>query len=33
MSTAIQVRTLINNLSFTEEEKDALRKYFIGNDK
>jgi hypothetical protein len=31
---AIQaLRTLINSLGFTEEEKDALRKYFIGNER
>ncbi|CAG8616900.1 19902_t:CDS:2 [Dentiscutata erythropus] len=34
MSDQIQVlRTLINTLDFTEEEKIALRKYFIGNEK
>ena len=35
MSTsAIQViRTLINSLGFNEAEKDALRKYFFGNEK
>jgi hypothetical protein len=31
---AIQtLRIFINSLSFTEEEKDALRRYFIGNEK
>jgi hypothetical protein len=31
---AIQaLRILINSLGFTEEEKDALRKYFIGNER
>src|SRR2546423_10496221 len=34
MTTAIEtLRTLINSLGFTEVEKDALRKYFIGNEK
>ena len=34
MSDQIQtLRTLINTLGFTEEEKLALRKYFIGNEK
>ncbi|CAB5379789.1 unnamed protein product [Rhizophagus irregularis] len=33
-TSAIQtLRTLINNLGFTEEEKEALRKYFIGYEK
>ena len=34
MTTVIEaLRTLINSLGFTEEEKDALQKYFIGNEK
>src|SRR5436305_14153102 len=33
MTDQIQnLRTLINTLSFTEEEKIALQKYFIGNE-
>ena len=31
MATVIEV--LINSLGFAEEEKEALRKYFIGNEK